>query len=117
MNTFHDLMTRYAALHAAGEGESDEAQAIFAKAISVAPPEFLQMAEREAQALGLMPEHPDGYLMDGSPVYTVDGIASRLGVTEAEVHDGIERMQAVQKTAGLLVQPLVFPADAVQRVQ
>ena len=115
--TFIDCMTRYGELHEAGQGDTEEARALLATAFDCAPPEFLEAASREAMALGLMPEQPDGYLPDGSPVYRVDRMAERLGVTEREIEEAAAQSLAAREAAGLPVSRMVFTADAVQGVQ
>lgn len=109
---FTELMTRYAEIHEAGQSDTAEARALLSAAMRYAPPEFLEMARREARALGLLPE-PDGYLADGTRAYSVATVAAHLGVTEAEVIEGIDQLSLEQEALGLPVEELFVPADAV----
>lgn len=76
---------RYIAMVEAGTSRTAQGAKAFAAMLEVAPDEFKQKLAAEARALGLLPEKPKGYLVDGTPVYAADDVAKSLGCSKAEL--------------------------------
>lgn len=64
--------------------EREDHAALFVESLKFAPPEFMDAAAAEAKKLGLLPSvaRVDE---NGAPVYELNEIAERLGVSEAEL--------------------------------
>lgn len=62
-------------------------------AMELAPKELIDEFGDMAREMGLMPE-ADGYLDDGSPMYRLEDIAERLGVSPAEAEEAMHKMLA-----------------------
>ena len=56
--------------------------------------------------LGLMPQHADGYLEDGSPVYRLESVAERLVRSDAEAQASVQAFMADRVALGLDVTPI-----------
>lgn len=63
--------------------------------METAPPEFLETMHAEAVRLGLIPEKPDGYTDEGEPVYRLEEIARRAGLSVEEAEASIIEFSAV----------------------
>lgn len=66
----------------------------------VAPPSFKAMMQAQAQAMGLIPD-ADGYLDDGTPVYRLEDIAQRVGLSPQDAQTQFEAMQRERDALGL----------------
>ena len=89
-------------------------QRALALAMEFAPQELKTIMAAKAREMGLMPEHPDGYLSNGEPVYNLQSIAKRLGMTEAETQESLQAFLADRAALGLDT-ALVDPADVHAR--
>lgn len=71
-------------LHKAGLSHTPEGAEAFRRMYDAAPEFFRREMHDMAVQMGLMPKVPDGYTDDGQPVYELEGIAKRLGLSEEE---------------------------------
>ena len=69
-----------------------------------------------AREMGLMPE-AYGYLDDGSPMYRLEDIAERLGVSPAEAEEAMHKMLAEREALGLSNAGIVTDAARIHRKQ
>ena len=53
-----------------------------------------------------MPQHADGYLEDGSPVYRLESVAERLVMSDAEAQASVQAFMADRVALGLDVTPI-----------
>ncbi|MBV5309313.1 hypothetical protein [Chromatium okenii] len=83
----------YSALVARGLGQTPEALQAFARMIDAAPQSFLDMMHNKVVEMGLIPDKPDGYTSDGEPVYRLDAVATRLGISQAEAEESLRDFQ------------------------
>jgi hypothetical protein len=68
--------------------------------IELAPKELKDEMTDMAREMGLLPE-VHGYLEDGSPMFRLEDIAERLGVSLAEAEEAMHRMLAEREALGL----------------
>ena len=59
----------------------------------------------------------DGYLDDGSPMYRLEDIAERLGVSPAEAEEAMHKMLAEREALGLSNAGIVTDAARIHRKQ
>jgi hypothetical protein len=85
-------------------------------AIELAPKELIDEFCDMAREMGLMPE-ADGYLDDGSPMYRLDDIAERLGVSPAEAEEAMHRMLTEREALGLPNTGVVTDSTLIHRKQ
>lgn len=71
-------------LHKAGLSHTPEGAQAFRRMYDAAPESFRKEMQDMAVQMGLMPKVPDGYTDDGKPVYRLEGLAKRLGISEEE---------------------------------
>lgn len=76
---FSALMTKYKALHAAGEGETDDALEILADAVEIAPPEMKEALDRIF--IEVYGEWPEAEFCDddGNPCYSLEQLEKWIG--------------------------------------
>ena len=84
---FKQLLREYGELIDAGLDDTPEASRVFMAMMECAPPEYMDAAHKIAVDMGLMPEKPDGYSDDGQALYSLDGIAKRIGVDVADIDE------------------------------
>jgi len=84
----------YSALSKAGLAQTPEGAEAFQRMYDLAPESFRQEMHDMAVQMGLMPAKPDGYTDDGEPVYELEGIAKRLGISMEEARRAAEEMGA-----------------------
>jgi len=75
-------------------------QRAFALVMELAPAELKTLMADKAREMGLMPEAL-GYLDDGSPVYRLESIAQKLGMTEAEAQESVQAFMVDRVALGL----------------
>ncbi|QBQ54975.1 hypothetical protein [Nitrosococcus wardiae] len=95
----------------------DHPEAMWAmwRVMELAPQELQDSMMAKAKAVGLIPEKPDGYF-DNKPVYRLENIAKRLGMTPQEAEVAIYQMIAERQAAGLPVDELVMDAERIEKV-
>jgi hypothetical protein len=84
--------------------------------MELAPDELKDEMADMAREMGLMPE-ADGYLEDGSPMFRLDDIAERLGVSPAEAEEAMHRMLAEREALGLSNAGIVTDSCRIHRKQ
>jgi len=84
---------QYSELVEQGLGESPEAMRAFAQMLEAAPQSFLDMMHNKVVEMGLMPDKPDGYTADGEPVYRLDSMATRLGMSKEDAEESLREFQ------------------------
>jgi hypothetical protein len=72
-----------------------------AQAMEIAPEGLKQRMHDMAVEMDLIPAIPDGYTDDGQPVYRLDGIADRLGISLEEAEGAATAMAADRAAMGL----------------
>lgn len=82
----------YSQLHAAGLEKSPEAAEALQRMYDAAPESFRQEMHDMAVQMGLMPSVPDGYTDDGEPVYSLEGLADRLGVSPEDAQRAVTEL-------------------------
>lgn len=90
--------------------EHPQTAAAFDRVVQMAPPEIRAVMAAKAREMGLVPEHPDGYLSNGEPVYRLESVARQMGMTEAEAQESVDAFLADRAALGLDC-PLVDPTD------
>jgi hypothetical protein len=73
--------------------------------MELAPDELKTLMADKAREMGLMPE-AHGYLDDGSPVYRLESIAEKMGVSADEVQDSVQAFMADRAALGLDTTPI-----------
>ena len=73
--------------------------------MELASPELQTVMTDKAREMGLIPE-AHGYLDDGSPVYRLEAIAEKLGLTEAEAQASVQAFMADRMAMGLDTMPI-----------
>lgn len=100
---------------ALGEEHPDTMRAMML-AMELAPPHIHAMMGEKARELDLMPE-ADGYLEDGTPMYRLEDVAERLGVSPAEAEEAMHKMLAEREALGLSNDGIVKDAARIHRRQ
>lgn len=111
---FHHLMETYTDLTEA-ERDSPEGRMLFTEAMIHAPEQFKRMIDEEAKKFGLIPDQPHGYDDAGNPLYSLDQLADRLGITHDEFETHAREFAATRENMGL--PPLNLYGGKVHRVQ
>lgn len=70
------------------------------RAMLLASPSMHEFMGREAQAMGLIPDAV-GYTEDGAPVYALEDVAAKLGVSMEEAQEAMDTAQADRAELGL----------------
>ena len=85
-------------------------------AMELAPDELADEMTDMAQEMGLIPE-AGGYLEDGSPMYRLEDIAERHGVSLAEAEETLHKMLAHREALGLSNAGIVTDAARIHSKQ
>jgi hypothetical protein len=72
----------------------------FTVLLKLAPDEYIEEAHKVAVEMNLMPE-PNGYLEDGTAMYRLDDIATKVGVTIEDAELAMHNIKSVLSEAGL----------------
>lgn len=72
-----------------------------AQAMEIAPEGLKQRMRDMAVEMGLMPATPNGYTNDGQAVYSLEGFASRMGISLAEAQQAATEVMAEGAAMGL----------------
>lgn len=110
---FSQAVSAYLRLVEQAGPDHPQAQQAFQIAMHHTPRWMLDEMGDMARQMGLMPE-PD-YLEDGTPVYRSDAIAEKLGITETEVKQAVDKL--VDERQALSLPTLEIPAQQVYRRQ
>jgi len=79
-------------LRNAGLSQTPEGAQAFRRMYDAAPEFFRKEMRDMAVQMGLMPKVPDGYTDEGHPLYRLEGIAKRLGVSEEEAQSAAREL-------------------------
>jgi hypothetical protein len=90
---FINAGNEYSALVEQGLGDSPEALRAFAQMLDAAPQSFLDMMHNKVVEMGLIPDQPDGYTADGEPLYRLDSMATRLGMSKEDAEESLREFQ------------------------
>jgi hypothetical protein len=69
-------------------------------AMEMAPKQLKDEFGDMARTMGLLSE-ADGYLEDGTPMFRLEDVAARLGVSPAEAEESIQKFLAEREALGL----------------
>lgn len=86
----------------------------FTVLFSLAPEEYVDEAYKIAVEMDLLPE-AEGYLEDGSPMYKLDDIAAKIGITIEEAEQSMNEMLAVRVEAGLPINGVTTDSGQIHR--
>ncbi len=103
---FMAALERHAAMRQTLGREHPLTQRAFTLVLHLAPPEVTALLVDGARDMGLIPERADGYLEDGSPVYRLESVAERLGLTESQAQESVQAFMADRVALGLDVTPI-----------
>jgi len=73
--------------------------------MELAPKDLQKLMTDKAREMGLIPE-AHGYLDDGSPVYLLEAIAEKLGMTAEEAQASVQAFMADRVSLGLDATPI-----------
>lgn len=113
-SVFQHLMETYDDLTEA-ERKSPEGRMLFTEAMIHAPEQFKRIINEEAKKLGLIPDQPHGYDDAGNPLYSLDQLADRLGISNDEFETHVREFAETRENMGL--PPLNLYGGTVHRVQ
>lgn len=88
---FDYLFQQYKSLVDAGQQHTEKARHLFGEMMRYAPPEYQRAAHEIAVAEGLLPAVPDGYSDAGEPLYRMNTMLERLGLTEDDIPDDMRQ--------------------------
>lgn len=77
-------------------------------AMRLAPPSLKDLMNAKAKELDLLPE-AHGYTADGAPVFSLESVAAKLGMSMDEAHEAVQAMLADGEALGL-PEVLIDPA-------
>lgn len=80
--------------------EHSDTTRVLQRAMRLSPPSLNAFMADKARELDLVPE-ADGYLDDGQPVYSLEAIAAKLGMSMEEAHEAVQAMLADSEAQGL----------------
>lgn len=80
--------------------EHPETKRAIAIGIGLAPPPLIDEMHAMADSLGLIPK-ACGYLADNQPMFRLDDIAAKLGITQEEAAATLHDLQAEREARGL----------------
>ena len=82
-----------------GENHPDTIKAM-RRAMLLSPPSLNALMADKAREMGMMPD-ADGYLDDGAPVFTLESVAARLGISMEDAQEAMDAMLADSAALGL----------------
>ena len=86
------------------------------RAMELAPEELMDEFADMARAMGLLPE-ADGYLEDGTPMFSLESFAEKMGVPLDEAEAQLQAFLADRAAMGLSNDGIVTDARLVHRKQ
>ncbi|MCR4532490.1 hypothetical protein [Acinetobacter venetianus] len=114
---FNAAMEKYEQLRNECGEDSEEARKQLSLAMLVAPDWFVDMAHKEAKDMGLLPKATE-CMPDGTPVYTVEQIATHFGISVEEATKAINDLKAHQEDMGLEGEDaFIVDPSLVQKIQ
>jgi hypothetical protein len=97
---FKDAMKQYVILRDAHGEDHELTKDAFILLFSLAPDEYVDEAHNIAVEMNLIPD-ASGYLEDGLPMYKLDDIAAKNGVTIEEAEKSMSNILEIQSSAGI----------------
>lgn len=82
-----------------GQDHPDTTRAM-QRAMRLSPPSLKEVMSAKARELDLIPE-ADGYTDDGAPVFSLESVADKLGMSLEEAHEAVQTMLADGEAQGL----------------
>lgn len=113
---FKAALARYTHLEKTLGGDHDISRAAFIVLFSLAPDEYVEEAHKIAVDMDLLPD-AHGYLADGSPMYRLDDIAAKHGITIEEAEQSMREMLAAKAAAGLPIGGSITDSALIHRRQ
>lgn len=113
---FKAALKRYSHLSKTLGDDHDITRNAFTVLFSLAPHEYVEEAHKIAVEMDLMPE-AGGYLVDGSPMYRLEDIAAKHGITIEEAEKLMREMLAAKEAAGLPIDGIVTDGSMMHRKQ
>jgi hypothetical protein len=114
---FMEAVDRHLALvETLGEGHPDTMRAMLL-AMELAPDEIKQQLNAKARELDLLPDAM-GYLEDGAPMYSLDDIARKTGVSIEEAEETtLKELMAEREALGLSNEVMLADDKRIHRRQ
>jgi hypothetical protein len=102
-------------LETLGDEHPDTLRALMVS-MELAPHHIHVMMSEKARQLDLIPD-ATGYLEDGTPLYRLEDIAERLGVSPEEVEESMHQIRSDRETMGLSNTGIAMDAALIHRKQ
>lgn len=96
--------------------EHPETQKAMMLVMELTPPWMLDQFGDMAKEMNLMPE-ASGYLEDGTPMFRLEDIAEKLGLSQEEAEAALQEMLADRAAQGLLVTGVTMDASLIHSKQ
>lgn len=93
------VQAHLALMETLGEDHPETTKAMLV-AMDLAPQQFKNEILAKAQSLGLIPE-AIAYTDAGEPLFSLEAVADKLGITPEEANEAVEKMLAERTEAGL----------------
>lgn len=97
---FRAAMEKYRSVKNEYGAESIEARNQFMLAMQFSPEWFDEIALEQAKSMGLLPK-AEAFLEDGTPVFTAQQVADRLGVSVQDVLKHVDELKDLQEREGV----------------
>jgi hypothetical protein len=98
---FTQAMRQYERIAAQHGEDSKQAINAFTQAMLKAPDWFRDEAHDMAEQMGLIPDQPSGYSDDGQALYSLQDIATHMGISLDEAEQHLHGLMEQRKAAGL----------------
>ena len=85
---------------------------VFLTVMEYAPKEFHDLAHDVAKEMDLIPD-ATGYLEDGTPMYSLNDIAAKHGISIEEAERTMHEMLASRQAAGLACENLIMDSQKI----
>jgi hypothetical protein len=109
---FKAALARYSHLSKTLGHDHDITKQAFAVVFHLAPEEFVLEVHKTAVEMNLVPEIR-GYLEDGTPMYSLNDIAAKHGISIEEAERTMNEMLASRKAAGLPSDNLIVDSHKI----
>lgn len=113
---FSAAMHHYMSIEDQLGADHPDTKRAFIAAMALAPDWFMDDISRMGDEMDLLPQ-ASGYLDDGSPVFSLEAIADKLGVSPEEAEKSFQEMVAVRQELGLPIDGVITDLGKVHRRQ
>lgn len=113
---FFLLMEHYRHMIAVFGEDSDQAIYAFKKVLDVSPDWLKQEAFEATYGKNVLPQS-SGYADDGTPLYSLEEVSRRLGMTQEQSKKKIDEFFAYRRSKGLPVDGFIFDSSQINRKQ